>query len=433
MPFRFSLLVGFLLLGGCNLSIPNGLFGCGQPTDCPSGYFCWSSDSRCYDTKEPECDPRSCEEVIADFASLGIAIECGSLPDGCEGSIECGSCPLGEACGANGQNFTCGCEENTCAGFGEGAECGFIPARCGGDEERFFCGACLGDQVCVDNRCVCPPGANCGQGCGDACGDNEVCVGGECCEPRYPCSENECSPPGGLPDGCGGLTQCNSCSNGENCVLSDDLVFECLGDCTCEAGDVECGNAVICGSPTLCGTCEDNGFGEGYRCDGGRCTCKDPFERNDSFDDATLICGLGAATNCMQDAWGVEVQATLHHPEDVDVYALQVLDVETPIVAQIVEGFSDRLLYLTYICPDGEPGLVDCSGWDEAIQGVDLCIAEGEAIAIERKCDPDSIGGPEGDIGTVLVAVASNGTQTQCDPYHLNVFASYQAETPFGL
>ena len=243
MRLRLTLVFGIVLLGGCNLSIPNGLFGCGQPADCPSGYFCWSSDSRCYDSKEPECAPRSCEEIIADFAALGIPIECGALPDGCEGSIECGGCPEGEACGANGQNFVCGCEENSCANFAGGAECGVIPTRCGGEEQAVFCGACLGSQVCVENRCICPTGADCGEGCGNRCSPEEVCVEGECCEPTYPCAENECSPPGGFPDGCGGVTQCPSCRDGEDCVLSNELVFECLGDCTCEAQGVECGNA----------------------------------------------------------------------------------------------------------------------------------------------------------------------------------------------
>ena len=40
MRLRFTLVFGIIVLGGCNLSIPNGLFGCGQPADCPSGYFC---------------------------------------------------------------------------------------------------------------------------------------------------------------------------------------------------------------------------------------------------------------------------------------------------------------------------------------------------------------------------------------------------------
>ncbi len=222
MRLRLVLMLGVIALSGCNVAVPNGLFGCGQPTDCPSEYFCWNSDSRCYDSKEPECTPKTCEQVIEDFASLGIPIECGSLPDGCEGSIDCGSCAEGSVCGANGQNFICGCEENTCANFRGGAECGTLPTRCGGDEGPIFCGTCFGEQVCRDNECVCPDGVNCDSGCD----------GGE---PTYPCTFNECSPPGGLPDGCGGVAHCPTCLNGEDCVLSDDTVYECLGDCTCEA------------------------------------------------------------------------------------------------------------------------------------------------------------------------------------------------------
>ncbi len=136
-----------------------------------------------------------------------------------------GSGGIGGAGGIGG-----GCEENSCSNFAGGAECGVIPTRCGGEEQAIFCGTCLGSQVCVENRCVCPAGADCGEGCGDRCGPDEVCVEGECCEPTYPCAENECSPPGGFPDGCGGITQCPECRDGEDCVLSNELVFECLVD-----------------------------------------------------------------------------------------------------------------------------------------------------------------------------------------------------------
>ena len=274
MRLRLALILGLVALGGCDLAVPNGLFGCGQPTDCPSGYFCWNSDSRCYDAKEPECVPKTCDQVMADFAALGIAIECGSLPDGCDGSIECGGCAEGSVCGANGQNFICGCEENTCASFVGGAECGPVPTRCGGQEQAIFCGNCLGDGVvCVDNKCECPAGVDCAD-CGGRCTGAEVCVDGECCEPTYPCADNECAPAGGLPDGCGGLTQCPPCANGEDCVLSEASVYECVGDCTCEAQGVECGNASICGSPTPCGTCADNGFDAGYHCEAGAASAK---------------------------------------------------------------------------------------------------------------------------------------------------------------
>ncbi len=427
MRLRFTWIVAILALGGCGLTIPNGLFGCGQPSDCPTGYFCWGSDSRCYDTKEPECVPKTCDQVIADFADLGISIECGALPDGCDDSIQCGSCPPGTACGANGQNFACGCEENSCSSYGSGAECGIVPTRCGGQAESIFCGDCLGDGfVCIENQCVCPPGVDCDGGCGGSCGAGEVCVGGECCAPSYPCAQNECSPPGGLPNGCGGFTQCPSCGNGEDCVLSDNLRYECLGDCTCEAKGVECGSASICGSPTLCGTCADNGFGPGYHCESGLCVCEDPFEYNDTFDTFALICDASLGTNCMQPAWSVDIQATLHDSKDVDYYALRVLDARTPVIAQTYNGASARVLYLTYLCPDGFDGLDKCSGSLEKIDGIEFCIAGGDWIGIERSCGGDE----SSQEGTVLVGVQSREFQGECDPYGLKVLATYGAEIP---
>lgn len=412
MRLRCAWILGLIALGGCDIAIPNGLFGCGQPSDCPTGYFCWNSDSRCYDSKEPSCVPKSCDQVIGEFASLGIPIECGSLPDGCDGSIECGSCPEGTVCGANGENFVCGCEENTCANFGGGAECGFVPTRCGGEQQAIDCGACVGDGfTCSDNKCACPPGETCG------------CPGGE---PTYPCAQNDCSPPGGLPDGCGGVTHCPPCANGGDCVLSDDLQYKCLGDCTCEATGVECGSATICGSPTLCGTCADNGFADGYRCEAGRCVCEDLFEYNDSFKSFALICGEGTPLNCMQDAWGVEVQATLHGENDIDYYALQVLDAPTPIIAEAYGGFSGRLVYMTYLCPDGFEGIDQCSGSTDSIEGIKFCFGDGDIVGIERRCD----GSASSAIGTVLIGVESREFRSDCDPYGLRIFATYASEIP---
>ena len=426
MRSRLTVILAVVTLCGCDISIPNGLFGCGQPTDCPSGYFCWNSDSRCYDAKEPGCVPKTCDQVIGEFASLGIAIECGALPDGCDGSIECGGCAAGDVCGANGQNFICGCDENTCASYGDGTECGAIPTRCGGEDATIFCGGCLGKFVCFQNECVCPAGVDCELECGDRCVGEEICVDGQCCEPTYPCTQNDCSPPGGLPDGCGGVAHCPSCTNGEDCVLSDDLVYECLGDCTCQAQGVECGNATICGSPTLCGTCADNGFAEGYRCETGLCVCEDAFEYNDSFDTFALVCGEGTGFDCMQAAWGIDLQATLHDSGDVDFYALRVLDAPTSIVAQAFGGSSDRVLYMTYICPNGGGGLSGCSGSVASVQGVEFCVALGDTIGIQRRCGL-SVGS---DVGTVLVGVEADVFRADCDPYGLNIFATFGNSVP---
>jgi hypothetical protein len=212
----------------------------------------------------------------------------------------------------------------------------------------------------------------------------------------------------------------------QDCILSNDLLFECVGDCTCEAWGIECGSAAPCGSPTLCGTCEDNGFDPGYRCDGGRCVCEDPFEPNDSFSSFALICGEGTGLNCKQDVWGIDLQATLHRDNDIDYYALEVLDSPTPLVAQAYGGSSSRILYLSYLCPDNSVGMDKCSGDTDTVEGYKFCIAEGDVVGIERRCDSSA----STEIGVVLVGVAAKEFRTDCDPYGLNIYATYGTEIP---
>ena len=428
MQSRCVLLLAVVSVAGCEVALKNGLFACGQPSDCPSGYYCWASDNRCYDTKEPECEPKTCDQVISEFASLGIAIECGSLPDGCDHSIECGSCPEGTVCGANGQSFSCGCEENTCATFGNGAECGLIPTRCGGGETTIFCGSCLGDGLeCVDNQCVCPSGNNCDDACGGQCGTGETCVQGECCTPTYPCAKNDCSPPEGLPNGCGGVAHCPSCPDDSECILGNELRYECLGDCTCEANGTECGSDVICGSPAFCGSCADNGFDDGFHCKDGRCVCEDQYEDNDSLDTAELVCGEGAAgVNCIQEAWRVDLQATFHGSSDWDFYVLRVLDMTTPIIAQTYNSRSEPLLYMAYLCPDGYPGMVGCSDHIDSVQGLEFCETNEDTIGIQRSCGKSV----SGEVGTLVVGVRPEDFRSDCDGYELKIVATYGQELP---
>jgi hypothetical protein len=183
---------------------------------------------------------------------------------------------------------------------------------------------------------------------------------------------------------------------------------------------------VVCGSPRLCGTCADNGFEGGYYCEAGRCVCGDPFENNDSPGSPAVVCGEGTSLNCMQDAWGIDLQATLHSPQDIDYYALEVLDAPTPIIAQAYGGRSDPILYMAYLCPDKSGGMDKCSGSTDSIGGIKFCIAEGDTIGIERRCDSGAIG----SIGKVLVGVAAREFRGTCDGYGLNIFATYGTEVP---
>jgi hypothetical protein len=220
---------------------------------------------------------------------------------------------------------------------------------------------------------------------------------------------------------------CPSCAGTAECVLTTELRYECVEDCTCEAQGVECGQTTICGEPALCGTCQANGFGDGYRCEQNRCVCDDPFEVNDSFDSFALICGpeIGGV-NCVQEAWSIDVQASLHSESDVDYYAIQTLDVWTPVVAETYNNESGRLIAMTYLCPDGWTGLAGCSGWVENIDGIDFCVSDGRQVAIGRKCSS----GSGSKIGTLLIGVEPTDFRGDCDAYGLKVIASFAEILP---
>ena len=125
----------------------------------------------------------------------------------------------------------------------------------------------------------------------------------------------------------------------------------------------------------------------------------------------------------------MEVQATLHDSQDLDYYELHVLDAPTAIIAQAPGGLGDRFLYLAYLCSDGKSGLGECSGWEEEIEGTKYCISEGEPIVIQRECSSGPSGGTE-SVGTVRVVVAAQQFGGKCDPYELQVLATYQLGLP---
>lgn len=102
------LVLGFSLLLGCELPLPNGVFKCNGDPDCPGGFSC-ALDELCYDEG---CEQQSWEEVrrgIFDtYAILGHeppTIECGDFTDQCGRTVQGPHCLSGDSC----SDFMCGC------------------------------------------------------------------------------------------------------------------------------------------------------------------------------------------------------------------------------------------------------------------------------------------------------------------------------------
>jgi hypothetical protein len=168
---------------------------------------------------DPGCPPTTCAEQ---------GTNCGSIPDGCGGTLDCGTCPLaGQPCTDN----VCGpCVEN----------CG--DKRCGADNA---CGGTCQNQTCP----VC-----------------QICSGGTCAQD--PSQDGDC---------CGTSGAGTRCQGGD-CVPATATTADCQGLCETDQGQPA--QVTIRGQPATCPGCEacpcgpgckgtgPNGFG--FYCVGGR-------------------------------------------------------------------------------------------------------------------------------------------------------------------
>jgi hypothetical protein len=236
----------------------------------------------------PECDPIECPSTA-----------CGSIPNGCGATMNCGGCPGGQVCDDNvcrpqcvpttcesegvfcstiadgcGGSLTCSCpgaceptsQEDACEG-----ECGYVSDDC---SDVYFCGNCPG--ACTPLT-ACPQGIDCGvisDGCNGTlnCGS---CPQGQLCGAH---DANQCDPPtcrpltcydvsagcGMVGDGCGQAIQCGTCPPGQICTVVNGVPNQCAG-CVPKTqqqacAGLECG--VVgdgCGGILDCGTCTAQG------------------------------------------------------------------------------------------------------------------------------------------------------------------------------
>jgi alpha-tubulin suppressor-like RCC1 family protein len=170
------------------------------------------------DASDSDASPDAFEtsDVVADEAcspsTCGVR-NCGDWPDGCGGTLHCGTCTAPDICGSSG---ICGCTPTwDCTG-----KCGTIKDTCGVDHD---CGACTPPDTCggggVANVCgctpllSCPSGKNCGllsNGCGGFLSCGPTCA--------VACSNNACATAASV-----------SAGGGHACAVLTDGTIWCWG------------------------------------------------------------------------------------------------------------------------------------------------------------------------------------------------------------
>ena len=140
--------------------------------------------------------------------------ECGTVWDGCTGTVSCGECTSPEVCGGAGTPGMCGCTPLTKEVACGTHDCGNASNGCGG---VIPCGTCTGNETCgggatpVAGVCACTPKSKsevCGtQVCGNAI-SNITAMLADTTESTKPIYSD---------DGCGNKVDCGECNTGTIC------------------------------------------------------------------------------------------------------------------------------------------------------------------------------------------------------------------------
>ncbi len=275
---------------------------CTAPNTPPGCRSCFCSDVACSCTPLTQCSGGQ---------------TCGFGPNGCGGTITCGTCAPPQTC--------VGTPSQCCTPKCSSGQCGQGPDGCGG---TITCGGCTAPEICAGSQCctpatACPAGQKCGtasDGCGgtiactNTCSAPQICAANNCCTPLTACpTGTDC---GAIPDGCGGSVGCGECALPKQCINVPPAFGGHCTACatTCPAGQNcgmapdGCGLLIQCGSCTAPETCGGGGLDGGI--DGGvaqcgctKTTCAVQNARCGRIGDAcggTLDCGAcEAGTVCV--------------------------------------------------------------------------------------------------------------------------------------
>lgn len=417
------------------------------------------------DDEELDCpDGNTCE---------AMGVECGWIPDGCGGAINCGYCSFGGVCGIGeeaGQCVDAGCEPTgNCSEAG--VECGAMPDGCGGVID---CGECDGDAVCGTgvNAGVCLDGdcdpltcndydpGECGvhpDGCGGFidCGS---CLAVENCETDAEeglCEPIDCDPltcsdysPGECgphPDGCGGFIDCGTCDGDQICGSGDDL-GECI-DFECEPltcddyDDVNCGQVSDgCGGLTAdCGDCEDPEI-----CGGGGqpnvCGADQFSGACDNLCEDQVVCAGGDATTLEGTVLTPNEQlpianATVYVPNDpldslppvesaTECVKCEDMDLGSPLVGTVAD--HDGTFELRHVPADTEFPLVIRHGqWRRVVMidpvpGCETEVLSSEQTRLPTKNEEES----EHDRIPDIAVTTGSWDALECLPYQIGIDSS---------
>ncbi|MGO8996597.1 MAG: protease pro-enzyme activation domain-containing protein, partial [Polyangiaceae bacterium] len=248
-----------------------------------------------------------------------VGDNCSTVPNGCGGTVSCGTCTAPQTCGGGTPSNPnqCGCTPTTTT-CPAGDNCGTVSNGCGG---TVSCGpACTAPDTCggggTANVCgctpttTCPAGDNCGtvsNGCGGTvscgtCTAPDTCAGGGTanvcgCTPTTTCPAGDNC--GTVSNGCGGTVSCGTCTAPQTCGGAGTAnQCGCTPITTCPAGDNcgtvpnGCGGTVSCGpactAPQTCG-----GSGTANQCG---CT---PITTCPAGDNCgTISNGCGGTVSC---------------------------------------------------------------------------------------------------------------------------------------
>ncbi len=192
-----------------------------------------NKDGSTHTLGNPDTGGGTCSKPVT-CASAGA--NCGSLSNGCGGTVQCGTCLTPETCGGGGTANVCGtpCTPKTCADLG--FNCGPAGDGCGGS---LNCGTCGDGGTCG------------GGGTASQCGSSTTCVPKTCAELGF-----NCGPAG---DGCGNQLQCGTCTGSDSCGGGGTASVCGAPMCTpktCAELGFTCGPASDgCGNELQCGTC----------------------------------------------------------------------------------------------------------------------------------------------------------------------------------